>query len=185
MGSASARQRVRTWGLIGESLREEFGGSRGCTCAARPCARACHRCQFQRCVEHPITALGSAAAQCSMSAWSEEREMKGCAYLAEYTTLVTINIVTARHVDLDVFSTGSACMCAWTVRNASTMWGSCLLVRGNASISNHSKKQLHRIELSDTDCWTCSACAAMAEATLTDKGDSSVSENVGATSSSV
>jgi hypothetical protein len=43
--------------------RGELGGSRVCACAARPCARAYRRCQRQRRVEHPITALGGAAAQ--------------------------------------------------------------------------------------------------------------------------
>ena len=58
-------------------------------------------------------------------------------------------------------------------------------MRGDSSISNRSKKQLHGIELSGADCQTCGACVAMARATLTDKGNSSVSRNAGATSGSV
>ena len=65
------------------------------------------------------------------------------------------------------------------------MWGRCLLVRGDASIGNHGKKWLCGIKLSGTDCQTCDACVAMAEATLTDEGDFSISGNVGATSGSV
>ena len=65
------------------------------------------------------------------------------------------------------------------------MWGGCLLVRGDASIGNRGEKQLRGIELSGTDCRTCGACAAMAGATLTDEGDSSVSGNAGAASGSV
>jgi hypothetical protein len=69
--------------------RGELGGSRVCACAARPCARACRRCQRQRRVEHPITALGGAAAQRQRVV---RREMQGRAYLAGHPTLVTTDI---------------------------------------------------------------------------------------------
>jgi hypothetical protein len=51
------------WQKVVTRWRGELGGSRVCACAARPCARACRRCQRQRRVEHPITGLGNAAAQ--------------------------------------------------------------------------------------------------------------------------
>jgi hypothetical protein len=65
------------------------------------------------------------------------------------------------------------------------MWGGCLLAKGDASIGNRGEKALPRIELSGADCRTCGACVAMAGATSTDEGDSSVSGNVGAASGSV
>jgi hypothetical protein len=65
------------------------------------------------------------------------------------------------------------------------MWGSCLSVRGDARIGNRGEKRSRGIELSGADCRTCGACAAMAGATSTDEGDSSVSGNAGAASGSV
>jgi hypothetical protein len=65
------------------------------------------------------------------------------------------------------------------------MWSGSLLVRGNASVGNPGKKTLRGIELSGADCRTCGACAAMAGATLTYEGDSSVSRNAGAASGGV
>ena len=58
-------------------------------------------------------------------------------------------------------------------------------MRGNASIGNCGEKQLCGIELSGADCRTCGACAAMAGATLTNEGDSSISRNASAASGNV
>jgi hypothetical protein len=65
------------------------------------------------------------------------------------------------------------------------MWGGCLSARGDARVGNHGEKALRGIELSGADCRTCGACAAIAGATSTDEGDSSVSGNAGTASGSV
>lgn len=47
---------------MGISRREALDGPRACTCAARPCARACRR-RRQRRIEHPVIAPRAPAVQ--------------------------------------------------------------------------------------------------------------------------
>ena len=96
-----------------------------------------------------------------------------------------VRCVDAGLVDFGVFGAGIACLHFCMVGNVSTMRGNCLSARGNAIVSNRTKKTSCGVKLSGADCWTWGSCAGVAEAASTDEGPSCFGRNIAAASSGV